>query len=89
MIQDWDSGLEKEILAENFYMDWSREYRMTEISKIMEKAGEIESIETIEPENQLRGKFNMIAENGTIEVKFTLTPEPDPKVQSLEVSFMD
>ena len=89
LVQEWDPQLEDEILAENFYLDWSREYRRKESSKMLEQAGAITAIGPIEPENQLRGKFIMHAENGNIEVHFTLTPESDPRVQSLELSFID
>jgi CubicO group peptidase (beta-lactamase class C family) len=87
LIQEWNPELEAKILAENFYLDQSRKDRIEEINDILEKAGEIERIEAIEPENQLRGRFTMKAENGVVEVYFTLTPEKNPKVQQLGVSF--
>ena len=87
LIQQWDPDLEAKILAENFYLDQSREDRMEEINGILEKAGSIENIQEIEPENQLRGAFNMEAENGVVRVFYTLTPEKIPKVQQLDISF--
>ncbi len=87
LIVKWHPDLEKEILAENFYLDRSRERRMEEMKKILDKAGTIQSMDEIKPENQLRGTFKLRAEHGVIEVYFTLTPERDPKVQYLEVSF--
>jgi hypothetical protein len=44
-------------------------------------------MDEIKPENQLRGTFKLRAAHGVIEVYFTLTPEKDPKVQDLEVTF--
>jgi hypothetical protein len=38
----------------------------------------------MQPENLLRGSFNLIGEKGTIGVFFTLTPETVPKVQQLD-----
>jgi hypothetical protein len=87
LIQQWDPELEAKILAENFYLDQSREDRMEEINGILEKAGSIENIQEIEPENQLRGAFNMEAENGVVRVFYTLTPEKNPKVQQLDITF--
>ncbi|MBT8219530.1 MAG: beta-lactamase family protein [Bacteroidia bacterium] len=87
MIQSWNPQLESEILAENFYPDQSRERRISEIKNTLEKAGDIQSVEDIEPFNQLRGVYNLIAENGKVRVYFTLSPEKDPKVQHLRVSF--
>lgn len=89
LIRNWDSELEAKILAENFYLDKSRERRMAEIREVLDKAGSIQNMGEIEPENQLRGSFEIKAENGVIEVYFTLTPEKDPKVQDLEVAFQE
>jgi hypothetical protein len=87
LIVKWHPDLENEILAENFYLDRSRERRMEEMKEILDKAGTIQSMDEIKPENQLRGTFKLRAEHGAIEVYFTLTPERDPKMQDLEVSF--
>jgi CubicO group peptidase (beta-lactamase class C family) len=87
LIQNWDAELEAKILAENFYLDKSREDRMTETNDVIQKAGLIESIDEVEPRNQLRGSFKINSENGAIRVFFTLTPEKHPKVQQLDISF--
>ncbi|TFG77627.1 MAG: class A beta-lactamase-related serine hydrolase [Flavobacteriales bacterium] len=87
MITTWEPWLEENILAENFYLDESRGHRKTKIEALLQKAGPILSTDPIVPENQLRGTFNMITENGMVSVSFTLTPEIDPKVQDLEVRF--
>jgi CubicO group peptidase (beta-lactamase class C family) len=87
MIQTWDENLEADILAENFYLDKSRAHRKTEIDQILDKAGEIYNTEDLWAVNQLRGGFDINAENGTISVFFTLSPEKDPKVQALYLSF--
>ncbi len=87
LIQTWDTNLEKEIVAENLYMDESREQRIAHIQEIFEKAGEIKKIDKIEPWNQLRGSFIIHAENGVIEVYFALNPEIDAKVQDLYITF--
>jgi len=87
MLQTWDTDMEKEIVAENLYMDESRERRMTHVQEVFEKAGEIIKVDTIVPWNQLRGRFKIQAAQGKIDVYFTLTPEKIPKVQDLYVSF--
>jgi CubicO group peptidase (beta-lactamase class C family) len=89
LIQSWDPDLEKEILAENFYLDQSREERMSEIKDILNKAGELGEIGDMNPINQLRGYFEWNASADTIEIFFTLTPEPNPKIQYLDVSLKD
>jgi hypothetical protein len=88
MITTWDSRLESKILAENFYLDASREHRKAKIEALLQEAGPILSTDPIVPENQLRGTFVMKTEKGILRVYFTLTPENDPKVQDLEVEFI-
>lgn len=87
LIKYWNRDLEDEILAENFYLDRSREHRMGEAQKIMSAAGNIIEIQELQPQNQLRGSFRIQAENGLINVFFTLNPENPPKVQALNLSF--
>jgi CubicO group peptidase (beta-lactamase class C family) len=87
LIQTWDKDLEAEILAENFYLDKSREHRFSEIQHVLAKAGTVLSMDEIKPLNQLRGSFKLKTKNGAIHVLFTLTPEKNPKVQRLIVSF--
>ncbi|MBT8306081.1 MAG: beta-lactamase family protein [Maribacter sp.] len=87
LIQTWDTAIEKEIVAENFYLDESRDHRKRKFQEIFEKAGGIKKIDKIEPWNQLRGIFKIHTENGIIQVYFSLTPEKEPKVQNLYVAY--
>jgi len=87
LIQNWETDLEAKILAENFYLDRSRDKRIKEAQEILKKAGPIEEIGELDPKNQLRGSYKIKAQNGDINIFFTLTPERDPKVQQLNVSF--
>ena len=87
LIQNWNPELESTILAENFYMDKSRELRMSETQDILNKAGAVQTTKEVEPNNQLRGNFKVKTENGVIKIFFTLTPEKYPKVQQLNISF--
>ncbi|MBK8043884.1 MAG: beta-lactamase family protein [Haliscomenobacter sp.] len=85
LIQTWDEALGAEILAENFYLDRSRNHRKTEAEALLASAGKILSIEPIQPENQLRGTFILKGTQKDIAVFFTLSPEKDPKVQALSL----
>jgi hypothetical protein len=87
LIQHWDKDLEAAILAENFYLDKSRDIRISEIQKVLNQAGTIHTLKERKPLNQLRGSFKYDTENGTIDIFFTLTPESTPKVQYLDISF--
>ena len=88
LIQNWNPELEASILAENFYMDQSRELRISAIKEVLNKAGAIQASHEVVPSNQLRGSFSTNAENGVINVFFTLTPEKQPKIQQLDISFV-
>ncbi|MAU16379.1 MAG: serine hydrolase [Muricauda sp.] len=87
LIQNWEPTLEEQILAENFYLDRSREKRRAAIQEVLEKAGAIEAVGDLHPINQLRGRYTLQAENGKVNIFFTLTPEKYPKVQRLDVAF--
>lgn len=87
LIKKWEPDLEDKILAENFYLDKSREKRMAEIQSVLEKAGFLQEVGVFTPRNQLRGSFQIEAENGVVNIFFTLSPEKYPKVQRLDVSF--
>ncbi|WP_167618066.1 serine hydrolase domain-containing protein [Maribellus sediminis] len=89
LIQNWEPELEEKILAENFYLDQSREKRMATVKQIPKKVGIIQEVGELEPENQLRGSFKLHAEHGDVVVFFTLTPEKAAKVQQLDISFKE
>jgi CubicO group peptidase (beta-lactamase class C family) len=81
----FDDDKTKPFLAENFFLDQSRELRKKEIQETLVQIGKIVAYEPIIPENQLRGSFQITGEKGVANVFFTLTPERDPKVQQLDV----
>jgi CubicO group peptidase (beta-lactamase class C family) len=83
LINTWDTILEAEILADNFYLDRNRDEWIKYSWKVLRAAGEISSIDPVIPENQLRGRFMMHGERARVEVFFTLTPENIPKIQEL------
>ncbi len=86
-IVSWDEKLGEQIAAENFFLDKSREDWVTITGEVFAKAGKITAVGPMHPFNQLRGRFEMQAEHGVVNVFFTLTPEKEPKVQELNVSF--
>lgn len=88
-IQHGDTALEAEIMAENFFLDEDKGHRMDRIKPLLEQAGPILGMGEIDPWNQLRGTFDLYGERDTLWVGFTLSPEPDPKIQYLEVREKD
>ncbi len=85
LIQSWDEKLGAAIVAENFFMDRSREDWIAFAREQLAPIGKIRAIGPVKPVNQLRGRFDVVGENGTREVFFTLTPEREPKLQQLHI----
>ena len=88
LIVSWDPHLSAEIVAENLFLDRSREDWVSMTRETLAKAGAIRSVGPLVPENRLRGKFMLVGESGRVEVGFTLTPENVPKVQALRLTFL-
>lgn len=89
LLQAWEIDLGNKILAENFYLDHSRESRMIEAEEVLAQAGEIMTVDPIIPFNQLRGRIIMHGEKGDVRVFFSLTPEKIARVQALRLSFVE
>jgi CubicO group peptidase (beta-lactamase class C family) len=88
LIVSWDPHLSAQIVAENFFLDRSREDWVSLARETLAKAGAIRSAGPVVQENRLRGKFTLAGESGRVEVAFTLTPENIPKVQALRLTFL-
>lgn len=85
MLSSWDQLLERKILAENFYLDMSRDMWMKQAADVFKATGRIVNVDAIIPYNELRGQFIMRGERQDAIVFITLTPEHSPKVQQLEL----
>lgn len=88
LIESWDEELAAEIVADNFFLDRSRELRMAAARETLAKAGATRVVGEIAAENQLRGTFPITGEHGRVDVFFTLTPERVPRVQELRLTFV-
>lgn len=86
LVQSWDASLGRAITADNFFLDRSREDWIVHAREKLDPIGKVTSVGPIKAENQLRGSFALIGERGTLDVKFTLTPEHEPKVQEIELT---
>jgi CubicO group peptidase (beta-lactamase class C family) len=86
LVQTWDPVLGAAITAENFFLDRSRADWIVFARERLAPIGKITAVGPIKPENRLRGTFPLIGERGTLDVKFTLTPEREPKVQQIEIT---
>ena len=86
MITHWDPKLAAEIVADNFFLDKSKEDWISLSKEVLGSMGTIQSVGPIVPENQLRGTFQMVGKEGRVNIHFTLTPERVPKVQELSIT---
>ena len=85
MIQSWDAKLVAAITADNFLLDRSLA-DWTELAKQRFAAiGAVTAVGPMQPDNQLRGTFEITGDKGRLRVSFTLSPEQEPKVQDLSL----
>ncbi|MEO5979104.1 MAG: serine hydrolase domain-containing protein [Chryseolinea sp.] len=89
LLKNWDKPLESKILAENFYLDLSRDAWIKQSEAFLKSTGNILKVDVIVPENQLRGKFRIDGELKDAEIFFTLTPEASPKIQQLDLIILE
>ena len=85
LLPDWSNAERSGIFAVNFFPDKSIAIRQKHSQQLFTKIGKIKTVGELIPENQLRGKFIIEGERGSIEVFFTLTPENPALVQQLDV----
>lgn len=84
LLPDWKEE-QKELFAENFYLDSDIEHRRTQVQNVFKEAGAISRVSVLKPENQLRGTFLIECEKRNVRVFFTLTPEPTATIQQLDI----
>jgi CubicO group peptidase (beta-lactamase class C family) len=87
-IRSGDAAAARAAMATNVWQDRSEADRQTEARELLEQVGTIREVTAVTPENQLRGRFLLVGEQGRIEVYFTLMPEAEPKVQELKLRLL-
>lgn len=85
LIESWDAALGAAIVADNFFLDRSREDWIAKSGEQLAAIGKVTAVGPLTAENRLRGSFALVGERGTLEVSFTLTPEREPKLQYLDI----
>ena len=84
LLPDWTNAERSGIFAENFFPDQSVETRRKVVQDLYAKAGKIQRVGELIPENQLRGHFVMEGEKANIDVFFTLNQETPALIQQLD-----
>ena len=82
-LPNWNGAEAAGAFAENFFMDNRASDLAARVRSLFEQAGEIQAVGPVEPLNQLRGTFVLDGVRRDIEVYFTLSPEPEPKIQEV------
>lgn len=86
LLPSWDKAEASGIFAENFFLDYFTKSLRKEAEDIYQKAGKINKIGEMLPENALRGSFILEGENGNIKISFTLSPERPALIQEYHIS---
>jgi CubicO group peptidase (beta-lactamase class C family) len=81
----WDDRLADSIVADNFFLDQSKERRRRELDDLRGRVGACRVDGDFEIENALRGQWTMTCERGALRVAITLAPTMPPRVQFLGV----
>jgi CubicO group peptidase (beta-lactamase class C family) len=79
----WDERAATQLAADNLFLDRSAEARRKGIEALKASLGSCRPAAELEPENWLRGRFQMDCEKGHVTVSFTLAPTTPPTVQYL------
>ena len=86
LIIKWDDALANRITADNFFMDAPAEARKTRWEALAKDHGVCRPASSIEPENALRGSWQMKCDRGWLDVGITLAPTTPPKIQAIAIA---
>lgn len=86
LLPDFTNVQSSGIFAENFFSDYFTDVMKKEANGIFSRAGKINKVGEVIPENQLRGYFILEGEKANVWVSFTLTPENPALIQEYHIS---
>ena len=85
LLPGWKGAAESKIFAVNFFPDLSLSVRKKQSDELFKKAGKINRVTELVPENQLRGSFIMQGEKADVGIYFTLTHENPALIQQSDI----
>lgn len=85
LLPHWEKAEQSGLFAENFFADNPIDSLRKYAVSLYEKAGTILSVEPMQPENQLRGRFLIKGDKASLMVYFTLSPENPPLIQEYRI----
>lgn len=86
LLPDWKDAEKTGIFADNFFDDYFISSLRKQSSEAFRSAGNILSVSDVVATNQLRGYFIVRGKQKNIRIWFSLSPEPDPKIQAFKIS---
>lgn len=89
LLPDFSGAAGSSIFAMNFWQDYFVDSLRAEARALFSRIGKIVRVGEMRPENNLRGSFLLEGERGTLEVRFTLTPENPAKIQEYHIRLAD
>ena len=89
LMPDFANAIHSDIFAVNFFSDYFPDTMKKEANAIFVKAGKINKVNEVVPENQLRGYFIMEGEKANVWVSFTLTPENPALIQAFTIKLIE
>jgi len=89
LLPDFSGATSSPIFAMNFWQDYFVDSLRAEARALFARLGKIVRVGEMRPENNLRGSFLLEGERGTLEVRFTLTPENPAKIQEYHIRYVD
>ncbi len=85
LLPDFTNAQASGIFADNFFADYMIDALKKEAAEVFSKAGKINKVNDVVPDNQLRGHFIMEGEKANVWVSFTLTPENPALIQEYHI----
>ena len=85
LLQRWDDALADGLVADNFFLDQSRERWRRRVEQIGEVHGDLTPAGEIRIDNPLRCGWTLRGERGWCTVSLTLAPTMPPRIQEIEV----
>lgn len=86
ILPEWKDAERQNFFAENFFPDNPIGILRQQARELFAKAGTIREVKPMKPDNNLRGSFDIIGENATLRIYFTLSPEHDPRIQEYRIT---
>jgi hypothetical protein len=89
LLPSWKNAKQSGIFADNFFDDYFIADLQKQSGEAFQKAGKIISVSDVVATNQLRGYFIVKGQKSNIKIWFSLSPEPEPKIQAFRIEMTD